>query len=62
MTFSLANFSLIFAGPWWGKKSDVIGRKPVFVFGLFGSALGTLALAWTLNYGMTATVATGTPR
>jgi MFS family permease len=60
VTFSLANVSLIFAGPWWGKKSDVIGRKPVFVFGLFGSALGTLALAWTLNYGMTATVATGT--
>ena len=47
VAFSLANISLIFAGPFWGKKSDVIGRKPVFIVGLFGSALGTLMMAWT---------------
>ena len=56
--FSLANVSLIFAGPFWGKKSDVIGRKPVFIIGLFGSAIGTLAMAGTLGLGLTGTLAT----
>lgn len=56
--FSLANVSLIFAGPYWGKKSDVIGRKPVFIIGLFGSAIGTLAMAGTLGLGLTGTLAT----
>ncbi len=52
IAFSLANLSLIFAGPFWGKKSDVVGRKPVFIIGLLGSAVGTLAMALTLRYGM----------
>jgi MFS family permease len=56
--FSLANFSLILAAPYWGKKSDVIGRKPVFVTGLIGSAAGILAMAWALGYGMSGTVGT----
>lgn len=56
--FSLANVSLIFAGPFWGKKSDVVGRKPVFIIGLFGSAVGTLAMAGTLGLGLTGTLAT----
>jgi MFS family permease len=56
LAFSLANISLIFAGPFWGKKSDVIGRKPVFIVGLFGSAFGTLAMAGTLSVGINGTV------
>jgi MFS family permease len=56
LAFSLANISLIFAGPFWGKKSDVIGRKPVFIIGLFGSAVGTLAMAGTLSVGIKGTV------
>lgn len=52
LAFSIANVSLIFAGPFWGKKSDVVGRKPVFIIGLFGSAVGTAAMALTLRYGM----------
>jgi len=52
VAFSLANLSLIFAGPFWGKKSDVAGRKPIFIIGLLGSAAGTLAMALTLRYGM----------
>ncbi len=52
LTFSLANISLKFAGPFWGKKSDSIGRKPVFIVGLFGSAVGTLAMAFALDLGM----------
>ncbi len=51
-TFSLANLSLIFAAPFWGKKSDSIGRKPVFILGLFGSGIGTLMMAVSLNLGL----------
>jgi MFS family permease len=58
IAFSLANVSLIFAGPYWGRKSDVIGRKPVFTIGLFGSGIGTLAMAGTLTLGLQGTLAT----
>jgi MFS family permease len=60
LAFSLANISLIVAGPFWGKKSDVIGRKPVFIIGLFGSAFGTLAIAGTLGLGLSGTASTFT--
>lgn len=60
VAFSLANLSLILAAPFWGRKSDVIGRKPVFIIGLMGSALGILAMAFTLGYGLAGTVGTAT--
>ena len=47
LAFSIANISLIFAAPYWGRRSDAIGRKPVFIIGLFGSAVGTLFMAAT---------------
>lgn len=57
---SLANVSLLFAGPYWGKKSDAVGRKPVFIIGLFGSGIGTLAMAGALTAGLNGMVgATG---
>ena len=59
VAFSLANVSLLFAGPFWGKRSDVIGRKPVFIIGLIGSAIGTLAMAIALGIGTNKVVATG---
>jgi MFS family permease len=58
IAFSLANVSLIVASPFWGKKSDVIGRKPVFIIGLIGSAAGILIMAWTLGVGLSGTVST----
>lgn len=57
--FSIANLSLIFAAPYWGRRSDVIGRKPVFIIGLFGSAIGTLLMAGTLQIGFAGEIATG---
>jgi MFS family permease len=59
VAFSLANLSLLFAGPFWGKRSDIIGRKPVFIIGLVGSAIGTLAMAIALSIGTSKVVATG---
>ena len=58
LAFSIANITLIFASPFWGKKSDVIGRKPVFTIGLFGSAIGTLFMALTLQAGLSGVLTT----
>lgn len=58
LVFSLANVSLIFAAPFWGRKSDAIGRKPVFITGLIGSAIGTLLMATTLRMGMAGSLTT----
>ncbi len=49
MVFSVANLSLLIGAPFWGRKSDVLGRKPVFVIGLFGSALGTTLVALSIQ-------------
>lgn len=56
LAFSLANVSLIFAAPFWGRRSDIIGRKPVFIVGLFGSAIGTVCMALTLEVGLTGVI------
>jgi multidrug resistance protein len=41
-SFSLMQFLL---APWWGRLSDRIGRRPVLLIGLAGSALSYLLLA-----------------
>jgi MFS family permease len=59
LAFTIANITLLFAAPYWGRKSDVIGRKPVFIIGLFGSAFGTLLMALTLEVGLAGVLSTG---
>lgn len=54
LIFAIANIPLIFAAPMWGRLSDKHGRKPIFVIGLFGSAAGTLMVALSLRYGISA--------
>jgi MFS transporter, DHA1 family, tetracycline resistance protein len=41
--FSLVMF---FSAPLWGKLSDRIGRRPVLVFSILGSALGYFIMGW----------------
>jgi MFS family permease len=60
LAISIANITLIFSSPYWGKKSDQIGRKPVFVIGLFGSAVGTLLMTLTLSSALAGLISTTT--
>ena len=46
--------------PWWGRRSDVQGRKPVIVVGLAGYALGAIAFAVFLQAGVDGVIASAT--
>jgi MFS family permease len=49
LVLTLASLPLVAAAPFWGRRSDRVGRKPIFVLGLFGSAVGTTLVALTLQ-------------
>ncbi|MEO8443693.1 MAG: MFS transporter, partial [Gammaproteobacteria bacterium] len=59
IALTLASLPLIFGAPYWGKRSDVIGRKPVFIIGVTGAAVGTLLIALVLQLGVSG-ILTGT--
>ncbi len=48
-SFSLMQFLL---APWWGRLSDRIGRRPVLLVGLAGSALSYLVFALAQSFWM----------
>lgn len=54
-----ANVTLGFASPYWGRRSQDIGRRPVFIIGLAGYALGFLLLALALQAGLAGWIAPG---
>lgn len=56
IALTLASVPLIFGAPYWGKRSDVIGRKPVFLVGIIGAAAGTLLIALVLQLGVSGIV------
>ena len=58
LAFTIASLPMIFAAPFWGRRSDALGRKPVFIMGLVGSGLGTWLLAYVLDQGMTGVLST----
>ncbi len=49
---SASNVVLAFSAPWWGRRSQTLGRRPVYLAGLAGFALGYGALALGFQAGM----------
>ncbi|MGE3527561.1 MAG: MFS transporter, partial [Gemmatimonadales bacterium] len=45
--YSLMQFLV---APWWGRLSDRIGRRPVILIGLSGSAISYLLFAFAWSY------------
>jgi MFS family permease len=41
----------VFVSPWWGRKSDLWGRRPVILIGLLGFGLSMALLATTIACG-----------
>lgn len=52
IALTLASLPLIIGAPYWGRRSDIIGRKPVFLIGITGAAVGTLLIALVLQLGV----------
>ena len=52
LLMAATNISLGIASPFWGRKSQVLGRKPVFIIGLFGYAIGYVLLALIIQAGL----------
>ncbi|MGI9308696.1 MAG: MFS transporter, partial [Gammaproteobacteria bacterium] len=48
---SISNLAILFAAPYWGRKSDTFGRRNVFVIGLIGYGLGYAGLAAGVQLG-----------
>lgn len=48
---SISNLAILFAAPYWGKRSDSLGRRAVFCLGLVGYAAGYAGLAIGLEAG-----------
>ena len=49
---SASNVALIFSSPRWGRASDQLGRRAVFVIGLIGFAVGYAGLAFGIQAGL----------
>jgi MFS family permease len=44
----------VFVSPWWGRRSDVVGRRPIILSGLLGYALSMALVATTITLGRAA--------
>jgi MFS family permease len=42
----------VFVSPWWGRRSDVRGRRPIILVGLLGYALSMFSLAVVIEVGL----------
>jgi MFS family permease len=42
----------VFVSPWWGRRSDLRGRRPIILMGLLGYALSMFSLAVVIELGL----------
>ena len=49
---AVSNVAIVIFSPIWGRSSEKFGRKPVYLFGLLGYALGYGALALGIQAGL----------
>ena len=49
---AISNVALVFSSYYWGKKSQTIGRKPVFIIGLFSYAVAYCLFAFGIQIGI----------
>ena len=49
---SASNIAIVMTAPWWGRKSETLGRKPVLILGMIGYAAGYALLAYGVQLGM----------
>ena len=51
--FAVSATLWVFVSPWWGRRSDVVGRRPIILVGLLGYALSMALVATTISLGRT---------
>ena len=49
---AISNVALVFSSYYWGKRSQIIGRKRVFIIGLFSYALAYSLFAFGIQIGI----------
>jgi MFS family permease len=59
LILTLASLPLVIGAPYWGRKSDSVGRKPIFTVGLVGSAVGTTLVALALQARLSGWISVG---
>lgn len=52
MMYSLSSFLWMATSPYWGRRSDTIGRKPVIMLGILSFAISTLIFALLVLVGL----------
>lgn len=52
MIYSLSAFLWVVTSPFWGRRSDVVGRKPIMLVGLLAFAISTTLFACVVLVGL----------
>ena len=50
--FATSAMLWVFISPWWGRRSDLRGRRPIILTGLLGYALSMFSLAVVIEIGL----------
>lgn len=49
---SVASLTFVLAASYWGRRSDIVGRKPIVLVGLIGYSVGTLIFSFVIEAGL----------